>query len=124
MVIQQGQGSFVDAPETAHSTRRPGLTVVRPDASAATAQRGEQPGWERRFAGYLRMTDALVVSGAVLMAQYARFGSTPAAEGLVTRYETLYSAVLIAIWLAALAGMRTRSSKHLGAGIEEYRRVV
>jgi exopolysaccharide biosynthesis polyprenyl glycosylphosphotransferase len=70
------------------------------------------------------LTDAVVVAGAVLLAQYARFGSTPTADGLVSHFETAYSAILIGIWLAALAGMRTRSPKHLGAGIEEYRRVV
>ena len=32
--------------------------------------------------------------------------------------------VLVVIWLAALAGLRTRSPKYIGAGIEEYRRVV
>ena len=32
--------------------------------------------------------------------------------------------MLIVIWLAALAGIRTRSPKYIGAGIEEYRRVI
>ncbi len=53
-----------------------------------------------------------------------RFGSTPAADNLVGHYETAYSAVLVVIWLATLAGMRTRSPKYIGAGIEEYRRVI
>ena len=42
----------------------------------------------------------------------------------MSHYESAYSAVLIAIWLATLAGLRTRSTKYIGAGIEEYRRVV
>jgi exopolysaccharide biosynthesis polyprenyl glycosylphosphotransferase len=83
-----------------------------------------RPNWERRYSAYLRMTDTLVVCGAVVLAQYVRFGSTPAADNLMSLNETACSAVLIVIWLAALAGLRTRSPKHLGAGIEEYRRVV
>ena len=58
------------------------------------------------------------------MAQYARFGSTPAVNGLTEQYETAYSIALIAIWLSALAGFRARSPKYLGAGIEEHRRVM
>ena len=65
-----------------------------------------------------------MVCGAVLLAQYLRFGSTPAADNLVSHYETAYSAVLVVIWLSALAGLRARSPKYIGAGIEEYRRVV
>jgi exopolysaccharide biosynthesis polyprenyl glycosylphosphotransferase len=111
VVIQQGRGSFTE-----------------PRGDIATPRRAEPTPngsrWERRYANYLRLTDTVVVTGAVLLAQYARFGSTPAAESLVSHYETAYSAILVVIWLAALAGMRTRSPKHLGAGIEEYRRVV
>jgi exopolysaccharide biosynthesis polyprenyl glycosylphosphotransferase len=79
--------------------------------------------WERRYTLNLRITDTVVVIGAVLVAQYVRFGSTPAENGLFS-YETAYSVALIVIWLSALAGFRARSPKYLGAGIEEYRRVV
>ncbi len=124
MVMQHGQGAYAGARDDVLSPGRPELTVVRPNAVAPVAQLGERSNWERRFTSYLLITDAIVVCAAVLLAQYARFGSTPAADSLITHYETLYSAVLIGIWLAALAGMRTRSPKHVGAGIEEYRRVV
>lgn len=124
MVIQQGQGAYAGGRDDVLSSGRPELTVVRPNAVGPVAQPGERSNWERRFTSYLLITDAIVVCAAVLLAQYARFGSTPAADSLITHYETLYSAVLIGIWLAALAGMRTRSPKHVGAGIEEYRRVV
>ena len=65
-----------------------------------------------------------MVCVAVVLAQYLRFGSTPTADNLVGHYETGYSAVLVVIWLATLAGLRTRSPKYIGAGIEEYRRVI
>ena len=65
-----------------------------------------------------------MVCGAVILAQYVRFGSTPTDAGYVSHYVTAYSALLAIIWLCALAGFRARSPKYIGAGIEEYRRVV
>ena len=72
----------------------------------------------------LRITDTVVVCGAVILAQYVRFGSAPTAPGYVNQYVTAYSALLVAIWLLALTGFRARSPRYIGAGIEEYRRVV
>ena len=125
MVIQQPHSSFVPVVETPNRATpvRADLTVVKP-AAEPQGQLVGHPNWERRYATYLRFTDAIVVCVAVLLAQYLRFGSTPAADSLVSHYETAYSAVLIAIWLATLAGLRTRSPKYIGAGIEEYRRVI
>jgi exopolysaccharide biosynthesis polyprenyl glycosylphosphotransferase len=80
--------------------------------------------WERRYTTYLRITDTLVVCGAVFLAQYVRFGSTPTHQSMASHYETACSAVLAIIWLSALAGFRARSPKYIGAGIEEYRRIV
>jgi exopolysaccharide biosynthesis polyprenyl glycosylphosphotransferase len=124
MVIQHGHSSFAELREDTSASRRAELTVVRPPAVEPCEQVVRHSSWERRYANYLRITDAVVVCIAVLLAQYVRFGSTPAADSLVSHYETVYSTVLIAIWLATLAGLRTRSPKYIGAGIEEYRRVI
>ena len=40
------------------------------------------------------------------------------------RFVMAYSALLAIIWLSTLAGFRSRSPRYIGAGIEEYRRVV
>jgi exopolysaccharide biosynthesis polyprenyl glycosylphosphotransferase len=80
--------------------------------------------WERRYAANIRITDTLVVCGSIMLAQYARFGSAPAAPSYVSHYVTAYSALLAIIWLSALAVFRTRSPRYIGAGIEEYRRVT
>nr|WP_234816049.1 sugar transferase [Mycolicibacterium agri] len=80
--------------------------------------------WERRYTSNLRITDTAIVICAVLLAQYVRFGRTAVAEQAMSDYQTAYSAGLVVIWLAALAGFRTRSPKYMSAGIEEYRRVV
>ncbi|OBK74403.1 sugar transferase [Mycobacterium sp. 1274761.0] len=121
MVIQQGQRAFIEAPDDALASHRAELAVVASHAVEANEAPVRRLNWVRRYTNWLRITDTAVVAVAVLLAQYVRFGSTPAAAG---HYETVYSAVLAAIWLAALAGMRTRSPKYIGAGIEEYRRVV
>ncbi|MFI5509941.1 sugar transferase [Mycobacterium sp. NPDC051804] len=99
------------------------LSVVQ-TADNSPAQLFGRSVWERRYARYLRSTDIVVVCGAVFLAQHLRFGGTSAVPGAVSYSETLHSAVLVAVWLAALAGLRSRSPKYIGAGIEEYRRVV
>ena len=108
------------------------VTRIRPDSvPASRAATPSSPAsvmgrsrWERRYARNVRFTDTVVVIGAVFLAQYVRFGSTPAADGLTSQYQTACSVALVAIWLSALAGIRARSPKYLGVGIEEYRRVV
>jgi exopolysaccharide biosynthesis polyprenyl glycosylphosphotransferase len=80
--------------------------------------------WERRYAANLRITDTAVVCGAVILAQYVRFGAPAKAPSYVNHYVTVYSALLAIIWLSALAVFRTRSARYIGAGIEEYRRVT
>jgi exopolysaccharide biosynthesis polyprenyl glycosylphosphotransferase len=84
----------------------------------------ERSRWERRYAINLRITDAVVVCGAVILAQYVRFGSTPASPGFVGLDATGYSVLLVAVWLLALAAFHTRCPKYIGTGIEEYRRLI
>ncbi len=59
-----------------------------------------------------------------MLAQYVRFGRTPTSPGYMSNYATAYSALLVIIWLLALFEFHARSRRHVGAGIEEYRRVV
>ena len=105
-------------------------TSVRKGSAEATTA-GQPPKkvhdrskWERRYAANIRITDTVVVCGAIMLAQYVRFGSAPAVPSNVSHYVTANSALLAIIWLSALAGFRTRSPRYVGAGIEEYRRVV
>ena len=65
-----------------------------------------------------------MVCGAVILAQYVRFGAPATAPSYVSHYVTAYSALLAIIWLSALAVFRTRSPRYIGAGTEEYRRVT
>ncbi|MET0453481.1 MAG: sugar transferase [Mycobacterium sp.] len=80
--------------------------------------------WQRRWARNLRITDTLVVAGAVLLGQIVRFGQTDDPTGKFQYYISIFSAVFVVIWLIALSAMRTRSPRLMGSGAEEYRRVV
>ena len=65
-----------------------------------------------------------MVCGAVIFAQYIRFGQAPLAPGYVNHYATAYSALIAILWLSTLAGFHARSARIIGRGIEEYRRAV
>ena len=103
---------------------------VRPAPAVATTA-AESPHqvpvrskWERRYSRNLLITDTVVVCGAVILAQYVRFGNPSMPPSYVNHYVTAYSALLAIIWLSTLAGFRSRSPRYIGVGIEEYRRVV
>ena len=105
-------------------------TLVRVRSTTST-EAGEPPNqvdsrskWERRYAAHIRITDTLVVCGALALAQFARFGAPAAAPSDVDHYVTPYSALLVIIWLSTLAVFHSRSPRYIGAGIEEYRRVA
>lgn len=70
------------------------------------------------------MTDALVVCGAVALAQYVRFGVDGNLQPRQQHYLLLFSVVFALSWLIVLSAFRTRSHRIIGTGIEEYRRVV
>lgn len=84
----------------------------------------ERSTWQRRYVAKLRISDFIVVCGAVLLAQRARFGETLAPPGYERYYVPTFSALFVIAWLSALAGFRTASPRIAGTGVEEYRRVV
>ncbi len=122
MVIQQGNDSSTNMAVGTAIPGCPELTVVEQPSAAPNSPTVGRLSWERRYTSNLRITDTVVVCGAVLLAQYVRFGSKPDVALEWTRYS--YSALLVVIWLSALVGFRSRSPRYLSAGIDEYRRVV
>jgi exopolysaccharide biosynthesis polyprenyl glycosylphosphotransferase len=84
----------------------------------------ERTRWQRRYTAYLRVTDTGVVCAAILIAQYVRFGPALSPPGYDKYYVLAFSALFAIVWLSALAGFHTRSSRLIGTGIEEYRRVA
>ena len=100
-----------------------GSSVRIGSAVATPRQVFERSKWQRRYTAYLQMTDTLGVCAAVVLAQSVRFGTfTP--PGYPNYYVPAFSALFAIGWLAALAGFHTRSPRLIGAGVEEYRRVV
>jgi exopolysaccharide biosynthesis polyprenyl glycosylphosphotransferase len=101
------------------------------NGSAAVTMRGllpyqvfERTRWQRRYVTKLQLTDFLVVCSAVVLAQYVRFGPTLSPPGYLKYYVPAFSVLFVIVWLAALAGIHSRSPRLIGTGIEEFRRVV
>ena len=72
--------------------------------------------WKRDYRQILRWTDTVVVACSVGFAQAMRF--EPAADTTAA-----VSVVIAVLWMGALGVYRTRESRLLGSGLEEYRRV-
>lgn len=82
------------------------------------------PAWQSIYSRRLIATDFVGVVLAVGLAQWGRFGGL--AGGISTyRYldYVLVSLALAATWMAALAINHSRSTRVIGSGVEEYRRV-
>ncbi|MBB5165809.1 sugar transferase [Mycobacterium sp. AZCC_0083] len=82
------------------------------------------PRWQRRYVRALILTDVIVVGGAMACAQMIKLGRPITALDPASIYFSVLSVFVAAIWLALLAAYRTRSPRIVGAGVEEYRRVV
>ena len=76
--------------------------------------------WQQRYVCWLRITDAVVITVAVVAALLLRFGAGD--NESLTSY-VLVPALIATGWLACLAIFRTRAPSVIGVGTEEYRRV-
>lgn len=81
--------------------------------------------WQRRYVQWLRWSDTSAVVAVVALAQTLRFGSANSAGllGFSAIGYTSVSALVVVIWVAALAIERTRQVRVIGSGLEEYRRI-
>ncbi|MDH6196793.1 exopolysaccharide biosynthesis polyprenyl glycosylphosphotransferase [Mycobacterium frederiksbergense] len=99
------------------------------DHLLTSAEAGDAEGrqWKRRYRWRLFVVDALVIIGAVALAQYGRFwllaADGPQAGADWTRACVL-SVLLAVVWFAALSWSESRDLSLVGVGSEEYRRVV
>ncbi|WP_082969498.1 sugar transferase [Mycobacterium kyorinense] len=80
--------------------------------------------WQHRYATSLRITDSIIVFASVMLAQYIRFGESPDTSGYPGQLMTLFSLLFAALWMSSIAVFHTRSSRIIGAGIDEYRRIA
>lgn len=79
--------------------------------------------WQPKYVRWLRTSDAVVVVLTVVLAQRLRFGEHGGRLDYWNVNYTVISLVVVTVWLLALAITRSRSSRVIGAGAEEYRRV-
>ncbi len=82
--------------------------------------------WVPRYTRALRYTDLVVVVASVALAQRLRFGPSGALHSAAAVHlpSILVSAVLVAVWMVAIAAFQTYDRRILGSGPQEYSRVV
>ncbi|GAA4415097.1 sugar transferase [Georgenia halophila] len=83
--------------------------------------------WDRHYRAGVALTDLMVLIVAVTVADLARFGAEQASltldGGRSVRYEVV-GVILALVWFCALGAWDTRVRRVIGAGMEEYRRVL
>lgn len=112
-----GQGRTLRHERTDRAVSAPHLRVAggpRPAPYRASVQ------WERRYARLLAAFDAVAITVAAVLAFFVRFGErTPASPPYL-----LITVLLPGVWVASMALGRAYEPRFLGAGSEEFRRVV
>ncbi|WP_048422273.1 sugar transferase [Mycolicibacterium obuense] len=85
------------------------------------------PAWQRGYARRLVIVDVVGVLMAVGLAQWLRFGAL-AGDVATSTFKNLdyalVSGAIAAVWIAALSINHSRSTRVIGSGAEEYRRVL
>jgi exopolysaccharide biosynthesis polyprenyl glycosylphosphotransferase len=111
-------GPTTDGPAAVVSRDHDGATGTRP------ASRGNDP-WRRAYARRLWLTDLLALIWVVYGTQIAWLGIEPVeVSGLSILSYWSFSAVLIVLWMLALALRDTRSDRVIGTGMTEYIRLA
>lgn len=80
--------------------------------------------WQRRYGKALLVIDVVVVGAAMACAQMVSLGRPVTDLDPLTKYFGLLSVIFGLMWLGLLTAYRSRSPRVVGAGIEEYRRVL
>ena len=124
----QGPGGSVRSKATPAPAGQPYVFpsfVTRPNSREGSVKSAAVV-WNRRYVKILLVTDALVVLGAVLAGNLARFGLQPArlqVGPFFTPY-LLLSLVISLAWMLALHVYGSRDARIVGMGTEEYKRTV
>ncbi len=87
---------------------------------------GTRRAWQAAYVRRLFWTDAIIVTLSVLLAHIVRFGheNLLTMDTVSTLNYTLISVGIAVAWLVNLRLFRTRSRRVIGAGYDEYQRVV
>ena len=99
-------------------------SVSHPQTAPALAKVEPKGAWRDQYRRALVVSDVGAVSLAVFGAQMFRLGRPITSMDAASVYYSTCSILVIATMLAFLAVYRTRSPRIVGAGTEEYRRVL
>ena len=105
---------------------RSGNAITSANPAAMRGAGASAAGWQSTYARWLALTDLIAIVAAVGIAQWIRFGSAPSGGALPLLRNITYLEVSAAIalgWMAALTINGARSTRVIGSGVEEYRRV-
>ena len=106
--------------------QRPASAITSANPAAMRATGASTAGWQSTYTRWLALSDLVTVVVAVGTAQWVRFGSAPSGPSLPIMRNITYLEISIAIaigWMAALSINGTRSTRVIGSGVEEYRRI-
>ena len=105
---------------------RSGTAIASANPTAMRAAGASTAGWQSTYARWLTLTDLIAIVAAVGIAQWIRFGADSANATVALLRNVTYTEVSAAIaigWMAALTINGARSTRVIGSGVEEYRRV-
>jgi len=107
-------------------TPRSGTAITSANPAALREVGASTAGWQSTYARWLALSDLIAIVAAVGIAQWIRFGSAPNGGALPLLRNVTYLEVSAAIalgWMVALTINGARSTRVIGSGVEEYRRV-
>ncbi len=107
-------------------TPRSGTAITSANPAAMREAGASTAGWPSTYGRWLALSDLIAIVTAVGFAQWFRFGSAPSGGALPLLRNVTYLEVSTAIalgWMVALTINGARSTRVIGSGVEEYRRV-
>lgn len=90
----------------------------------AVQVRPRSDGWSRKYVARIKWSDGLIVVGAVLSAQFIRFGAESSQLAAGMRSTAIMTACLIVAWILALRATHSNDRRIVGDGATEYSRVL
>ena len=103
------------------------MSLRRGDAAQERPQpivKPREDHWVSRYVARLRWTDAVIVAGAVLIAQQIRFGGTGTVAAGISLDSVAVVCGLILAWTFALRATQSSDRRIVGDGPTEYSRVL
>lgn len=127
---------WIDKAVAAQRTEKAGLAALRADVTlnlappvthqvSRAAPRRNRASWTRMLTQTLRLADSTLVAAAIYAGYFLNTdGFVWAAPGQGHTRQAILGLLIGMAWIAALEVYRTRDSKVLGVGPEEYKRVL